>query len=84
MGGRALECYRGDILQCMKRHERKPRMHQWRLLRQSDRKREREGKRQTYRKRDREKREEREKERVITCIIKNTSQYFCKIESSCE
>ena len=65
-------------------------MHQWRLLRQSDRKREREGKRQNYRKRDREKKEEREreggkeKERVITCIIKNTSKYFCKIENSCE
>ena len=32
MVGRAVECYGGNILQCMKRHERKPRMHQWRLL----------------------------------------------------
>ena len=32
MGGRALQRYRGNILQCMKKHERKPRMHQCRLL----------------------------------------------------
>ena len=31
-GGRALECYIGNILQCTKRNERKPRTHQWRLL----------------------------------------------------
>ena len=29
---RYLECYEGNILHCMKRHDRKPRMHQWRLL----------------------------------------------------
>ena len=32
MVGRAVECYGGNILQCMKRHERKPRMQQWRLI----------------------------------------------------
>ena len=27
-----LECYEGNILHCMKSYDRKPRMHQWRLL----------------------------------------------------
>ena len=32
MGGRSLEWYVENILQCTKRRERKLRMHQWRLL----------------------------------------------------
>ena len=32
MGGTNVECYGGNILHCMKRHEGKPRMYQWRLL----------------------------------------------------
>ena len=31
-GGTNGECYDGNILYCMKRHERKPRIYQWRLL----------------------------------------------------
>ena len=31
-GGETMLCYCGNILLCMKRNERKPRMHQWRLL----------------------------------------------------
>ena len=30
--GGTMLCYCGNILLCMKRNERKPRMHQWRLL----------------------------------------------------
>ena len=30
--GSAVLCYCGNILLCMERNERKPRMHQWRLL----------------------------------------------------
>ena len=32
MGGRATKWYGGNILHCLKRHQRKPRMYQWRLL----------------------------------------------------
>ena len=31
-GGYNVQCYSGKIIHCTKRHKRKPRMHQWRLL----------------------------------------------------
>ena len=33
--GKIFECHVRNIVHCMKRHKRKPRMHQWRLLGQA-------------------------------------------------